>query len=74
MLEVTKTDLLRCENLVKAVKRGEFKLEGEEVMALSQSIAWAANLHERIKIALEGPKPPVENTVAPIKPSPKKGK
>ena len=57
MMEVTKTDLLRCENLVRALKKGEFKLDGEEVMAMSQSIVWASQLAEKIKAALEAPKP-----------------
>jgi len=73
MLEVTKSDLIRCENLVKAIKRGEFKLEGEEVMALSQAITWAANLHERIKEALEPKESPAPKEAAIARKSTKKG-
>ncbi len=61
MLEVTKTDLVRCDTVLKALRRGKYELEGEEVLAFAQAFGWLADHHEKIKAALA----PKESTPAP---------
>lgn len=55
MLEFTKTDLARCDTVLKALKRGKYELEGEEVLAFAQSFGWLATLFERMKADIETP-------------------
>ncbi|TXH10648.1 MAG: hypothetical protein E6R04_04765 [Spirochaetes bacterium] len=57
MLEVTKTDLVRCETVLKALRRGKYELEGEEVLAFAQAFGWLADHAEKIKAALAAPAP-----------------
>lgn len=52
-MEVSKVDLARCETIIKALKRGKYELEGEEVLAFAQCFAWLGALHERIKTTLD---------------------
>ena len=35
------------------MKKGKWELEGEEVLAFAQAFGWAADIHERISIALK---------------------
>ncbi len=60
MLDFTKTDLARAETVIKALKRGKYELEGEEVLAFAQAFAWISVVFDRIKADLETPVvPPV---------------
>lgn len=56
-MEVTKTDLARAEVVMKALKRGKYDLEGEEVLAFAQAFHWVAELFGRIKTSLDTPPP-----------------
>ena len=64
-MQFTKTDLARLEQLLKALRRGKYELEGEEVLAFAQCFAWASTLHEAIKDSLT-PKPPVVSAPPPV--------
>ncbi len=58
MLELTKTDLARLDNVRKALLKGKYELEGDEVLAFAQSFHWLNAHYERVKAALEAPLPP----------------
>lgn len=49
MLEFSEIDLARLDILMKALKRGKYELEGEEILAFGQAFVWVATTHERIK-------------------------
>jgi hypothetical protein len=69
-IEVSATDVTRLKVILAAMKKGKWELEGEEVLAFAQGFSWAAEMHEKIKKALE----PV-NKIEPVKTEePKKGK
>lgn len=65
MLDFTKTDLARCDTVMKALKRGKYELEGEEVLAFAQAFAWLSFQFERMKTDIETPSPIPPETVAP---------
>lgn len=61
MLEFTKIDLARCETVIKALKRGKYELEGDEVLAFAQAFAWLSQAFDRISFDLNKPaEAPVE--------------
>lgn len=77
-MEFTKQDLAQCDNLIKALKKGTFQLEGMEVLALAQAMSWLSKLQGVIAASVE-PKPapmmvpkevvsPVQEAPAPPKP------
>lgn len=47
-MEFTKQDLAHIANLMKALGKGEFKLDGNEVLALGEVFRWVAKLHQSI--------------------------
>jgi len=55
-MEFTKQDLVQCENLIKALKKGTFQLEGVEVLALAQAMTWLGKL-QAVLAANAEPKP-----------------
>jgi hypothetical protein len=70
-MQFTKTDLARLEQLLKALRRGKYDLEGEEVLAFAQCFHWAGALFDAMKESL-APKPPVVTAPPPAdKPQPK---
>lgn len=54
-MEFTKQDLLQAENLIKAINKGSFTLEGVEVLAMAQAMKWLGQLQAVIKMSLEPP-------------------
>lgn len=74
-MEFTKQDLIQCSNLIKALKKGSFTLEGLEVIALSQAMSWLSKLESVIAAASE-PKPEAPMTArevtSPVTPAPTK--
>lgn len=67
MIEFTKVDLARLENVIKAVKRGKYELEGEEILAFAQSFAWLSALFDKIQSDISQPKIAHESTNEPEK-------
>jgi len=65
MIEFTKTDLARMDTVMKALKRGKYELEGEEVLAFAQAFAWVSVTFDRIKSAMEAPPPVVTPNIFP---------
>lgn len=73
-MEVTKTDLARADTILRCIRRGQYDLEGEEVLAFAQAYSWMADLLGRMKASLEMPPPaplPVEQPKAEIADKPK---
>lgn len=78
-MEFTKQDLVQCDNLIKALKKGTFQLEGIEVLALAQAMQWLGKMQAVIAASTE-PKPaappmipkevasPIQEASAPPKP------
>lgn len=68
-MEVTKVDIARAENVIRALKRGKFEVEGEEILAFAQSFAWLGELIGRVQAALapkvEPPPAADQSTVKP---------
>lgn len=63
MIEVTKGDLHKVINVMAALKRGKYEVDGEEVLALAQSFAWLSQFADKIKADLEQPlSTPIEMT------------
>lgn len=69
-MEFTKQDISQIDNLIKALKKGTYTLEGLEVLALADCFKWTNRLlniateevkHKELmeKMALEAPKPTV---------------
>jgi hypothetical protein len=56
MIEFNKVDLARLETVMKALKRGKYELEGDEVLAFSQSFAWLSSLFDKIQADILKPK------------------
>ena len=48
-MQFDKRDLAHCENLIKAVKKAKFELDGMEVLALSDVFKWLSGLYSRIQ-------------------------
>ena len=48
----TKSDKEHCENLIRALKKGNFSLEGMEVLALADVFKWVSALSKRIDVDL----------------------
>lgn len=60
-MEFTKQDQNHCDNLIKALRKGTFNLEGLEVLALADAMRWLGKLQAIITA------PPEKPTEAPIK-------
>lgn len=43
-MEFTKSDVIQAKNLLFAIKKGKYELDGEEVMAFGQMMTWLAKL------------------------------
>lgn len=54
---VTATDASRLKTILAMLRRGEWKLEGEEVLAFAQATHWLCELERRIGLALAPPPP-----------------
>ena len=52
-MEFTKHDLANSTNLMKALGKGEFKLDGNEVLALAEVFKWVGRLHQTIQFEVE---------------------
>lgn len=66
-MEYNTQDLNHCDNLIKALKKGTFQLEGLEVIALAEAMRWLSKLNGIMAAAVtEAAKPAV--TVAPVVP------
>lgn len=61
----TQEDLAHAENLVRAIKKGEFKLEGLEVLALSDAMRWLSRLTKVISLNLQDQQKPAIETSNP---------
>lgn len=58
-MDVVKVDLVRANTLMSMFRRGKYELEGEEVLAFAQGVAWLVDLTTKIKVELEKPAPSV---------------
>lgn len=56
MIEFNKVDLARLENVIKALKRGKYELEGDEILAFAQSFAWLSSLFDKMQADIAKPK------------------
>lgn len=63
MIEFTKGDLHKVINVMAALKKGRYDVDGEEILAFAQSFAWISQLADKIKADIEKPlTPPTEMT------------
>lgn len=52
-VQVSKVDLHRLENVARALKRGKYDLDGEEVLAFAQAMSWVGEMIGRVDKALK---------------------
>jgi len=52
-MKFTKQDLYQVENLIKALNKGSFTLEGVEVIAMAEVFKWVGKLSSSIKLEIE---------------------
>lgn len=64
-MDVTKVDAAICDTVVKALKRGKYELEGDEILAFAQAFAWVAELKARIENAVAAQKAAPAAAIAP---------
>lgn len=62
MIEFTKGDLHKIVNVMAALKKGRYDVEGEEILAFAQSFAWLSQLADKIKTEIEKPAAQIEET------------
>lgn len=65
-MEFTKQDLTQCENLIRALKKGQFTLDGVEVLAMAQAIGWIGQLQAVIKASIEAPPMKMQEVKDPV--------
>lgn len=65
-----KDDLAHSQNLIKALGKGKFELEGLEVLALSDAMRWLSKLSQAISQNLEDQKKPAVEISNPVVTSP----
>jgi hypothetical protein len=71
-------DLIQCENLIKALKKAKFDLDGMEVLAFAEVMRWVNGIYNRIQadvVPAESPKPTgvasMKEVKSPIEEAPK---
>jgi hypothetical protein len=69
-MKVTKNDLAPSRNMLKALGKGKWELDGMEIMAFSQMMQWFANLQRAMETEIaeeeEKLKKDAEQAAAPI--------
>lgn len=78
-MKFEKKDLLHCNNLVMALKKAEYKLDGMEILAFAEMMKWVNYLHKTMTAELSVPEPvtapePVQAQPAPQEPTKTKKK
>lgn len=58
-----KQDIVHLENLIKALRKAKFELEGLEVLALSDVFKWVSNLHQKIAEDIKAKETPLANAI-----------
>jgi len=76
-----KRDVVQCENLIRALKKAKFDLDGMEVLAFAEVMRWVNALYNRIQAEsqlVEAPKKPsiasAKEVKSPIADAPKSAK
>jgi hypothetical protein len=59
-MKFEKGDLTHCQNLVRALTKAKFEVEGLEVLALADVYKWVSNLQRTIEQELAAPPIKVE--------------
>ena len=52
-MDFTRQDQLNCDNLIKALKKGQFTLDGLEAIAFADAYKWLATLQAVIAVSIE---------------------
>lgn len=70
-----KRDVAQCENLIKAIKKAKFELDGMEVLAFAEVMRWVNGLYNKIQAEVQLAEAPkalvVKDLVPPITEAPK---
>jgi hypothetical protein len=69
-MKFDKNDLTQADNLIKALRKGKFELEGMEVLALAQAMGWLGRFAENIRQDLSKPAIEVKPEKTPIQEPP----
>jgi hypothetical protein len=51
-MKLTKNDLVQMKNLTKAIAKGQWTLDGMEILAFSDMMRWVGGLQNRIEMEL----------------------
>lgn len=67
-------DLAQIKNILVALNRAEYKLQGEEILAFGQAVRWISSLHDKVTQSLKPTPISPLNTIAKLttKPEDKK--
>jgi hypothetical protein len=51
-MKINKTDLSHSRNMLKALGKGEWKLDGMEILAFAEMMKWFSNLQKAIEMEI----------------------
>lgn len=63
-MQFNKADLRQIDNLIIALKKGSFTMDGMEILAMSDSMKWLSNLHRTAVQEVQE----AESVPAPVEP------
>lgn len=75
MKKWTQSDLNQAHNILVALKKAKYEVQGEEILAFGQAVRWISMLHDEIEASLKpNPVEILAKTQTKIKESKKKKK
>lgn len=54
-MQFTQSDLVHVDNVIKAIKRGQFLLKGEEILTMADGLIWLSGLRSLIEKQTQEP-------------------
>lgn len=63
----TSEDLAHCDNLIRALKKGKYELDGMEIIAMSDVFKWVSRLRTTIETEINTPQEPKPDITAVLK-------
>lgn len=76
MRKWSQQDLNQIQNILIALRKAKYEVQGEEILAFGQAVRWISMLHDEVKVSLQSSKTEViAKMTSPPAPAPvKKGK
>lgn len=66
---ITKSDIIKAENLLRIIAKGQFELSGQEAMAFTDACVWLGKLYDSMKEDIQKQQQPmiVKEVKSPVK-------